>query len=118
MHLRPPVRAFLALLVAYAIVLGGLVGPVLGHGFDPARQLCSQGASGDPDTGPVSGDPRPQASHDCCPALCGGQMVLLPPVWSADVQIFFSLVVRALPDRDFPGPDLPGFKFARAPPAR
>jgi len=116
MHMRRPVRAFLALFVAYAIVLGAVAAPVLGHGFDPARQLCSQSASGNPDTDPASGDPRPQSGHDCCPGLCGGQVVLLPPALPADVPVSFSPIVRLLPDRDFPGTDLPGFKFARAPP--
>lgn len=95
MHMCRPVRTFLALLVAYAIVLGGIVGPVLGHGFDPSRQLCSQGAEGAPGIDPVSGDPRAQNGHDCCPALCGSASIL-PPVADAERAAFQTAVVHPL----------------------
>lgn len=86
--MRRPVRTFFVLLVAYAIVLAGLAGPVLGHGFDPSRQLCSQGAEGGPGTNPASGDPRQDNGHDCCLALCGSASIL-PPVEGDAARVAF-----------------------------
>ncbi len=89
-------RKLLALTIAYAIVLGGVVGPVLGHGFDPAQELCSP-AGQHAALGKLPGSPAEAPSHpDCCPALCGSLAAILPPAPGvAQVHRFSGFLVPA-----------------------
>jgi len=83
------VRTSLSLLVAYAIVLGGVLGPILGQGFDPASHICAFG----PDrtsSGQAPDVPQTQATRDCCPGICGSHPALSAPVAGLDDRVFYS----------------------------
>lgn len=79
MPVRRLARTMLSLLIAYAVVLGGVLAPVLGHAANPPGQLCAYGA------GTLTANPSPDAPQprgmpdDCCPALCSGQAAIMPP---------------------------------------
>lgn len=110
-------RKLLALTIAYAIVLGGVAGPVLGHGFDPAGELCSYaGQRTVPEKLP--NNPAQTPSHpDCCPALCEAVAAILPPRMGLEqVHRFAGLFVPAT----FVARNISEnyrWKSARAPPA-
>ncbi len=78
MSLTRLARKLLALTIAYSIVLGGVIGPAAGHGFDPAQELCSpvgSAAGADP-----RGDRQSQhAGQDCCFLYCAAGVAILPP---------------------------------------
>lgn len=115
MPVRRIARTSLCLLIAYAIVLGGVLGPALGHGFDPATQFCAPGSvrsAGQPapELPPAAGD------RDCCPALCG-QPTILPAGLAAGDTVFYTRTVNAPPAHDEGQIHLVQNRSARAPPA-
>lgn len=111
MPVRRIARKCLSLLVAYAIVLLGVLGPALGHGFDPSAQLCSYGAT----TGQASDVPDAERSQDCCPALCGNQPVL-PHVPAIERVLAYSRVVHAPFEWRVEKSETASIRSARAPP--
>lgn len=110
-------RKLLALTIAYAIVLVGVAGPVLGHGFDPALELCSYAGQ---QTAPekLPGNPLQTPSHpDCCPALCKAAVAILPARLGVEQVYRFAglfapaaFVTRTISENH-------RWKSARAPPA-
>ena len=109
-------RTALSLLIAYAIVLGGVLAPALGHGFDPSAQLCTYGAEqGAADSSPEA--PQTRGMHDCCPAACGGLSAILPPVAEASPAVFRVFLIPAprADDERMVAAAYDG--YARAPPA-
>lgn len=89
MPFRLIARKLAALAVAYAIVLGGVLGAVAGRGFDPASQLCAPGAS-DAKAGQADSPPLPHDHEDCCQTLCGGAAAILSPDSAADSIAWFA----------------------------
>ena len=83
-------RTALSLLVAYAIVLGGVLAPALGHGFDPSLELCAP-ASAD---GRSPDGQRPNGAHDCCPALCGSQPAVVVPAATIGAAVFHASAIE------------------------
>jgi hypothetical protein len=115
MPVRRIARTSLCLLIAYAIVLGGVLGPALGHGFDPATQFCAPGSvrsAGQPapELPPAAGD------RDCCPALCT-QAAVLPPAPVVVAAVSYARVVHAPLTRGESSIHLIQSRSARAPPA-
>ncbi len=110
MPLRRIPRALLALLIAYAMVLGGVAPPVLGHGFEPSLQLCA------PNADPAQEAPRSADGHVCCLALCGGQAAVLPPLATPALPVDFSRIVHAVHERDTFQKFSGAHHSARAPP--
>lgn len=88
MQLSRLARSALSLLVAYAILAGGLLGASFGRAADPLSQICSFGAA-EPGKGPGPA-PSPHEAPDCCPALCGGQAVMLPPAIGLERAVRFA----------------------------
>jgi hypothetical protein len=83
MPLRRLLRALLSLLVAYAIVLGGILSPLHAPGFDPSDHLCSlgsQSAAGERIPGLPGELPQTDPRHDCCFALNGNPVILPAPI--------------------------------------
>lgn len=115
MTLRRIARSTLSLAVAYAIVLGGVLGPALGHGFDPASALCAPG-SGTPVAGHGTDLPQPQAVHDCCLVLCGGQPGLLPPATVTDRAVSYAPAIWTPLERSVSKENFARARSARAPP--
>jgi hypothetical protein len=112
MPVRRIARNSLSLLVAYVIVLAGVLGPAIGHGFDPSAHLCVPGsASADP----ASGSPESERSHDCCPALCGNQPVL-PHVAAIKRVLAYSRVVHVPFEWRVEKSETASIRSARAPP--
>jgi len=116
MPVRRIFRASLSLAVAYAIVLGGILNPALGHAFDPSMQLCAPG-SGQTSGSPAQDAPKTQELHECCLALCGAQPAVLPLAASAERTVVYFSVVRTQIERRIVSADFRQTRSARAPPA-
>ncbi len=110
-------RMTLSLVIAYAIVLGGVAGASLGHAYGPAAEFClSQPANAD--LPPDSDRHEPYRAHDCCPALCGGLAGLPSPPSAAGQAVRF-FVTAAWSPKAWSGGET-GYTqshSARAPPA-
>lgn len=117
MDCRRLASAFLALTVAYAIVLGGVLGPALSHGFDPADQYCAPGGVGAPlGAGSDRGDsPKQQSNHDCCPAVCGSAPIL-PSGAQVEAPLAYSPVVHEAAAQEPAKLSTTHARSARAPP--
>jgi hypothetical protein len=115
MPFRRIARTSLSLLVAYAIVLGGVLSPAVGHGFDPSMQLCAPGG-GEATSGPAQDSPQTRALHECCLALCGGQPVILSPAAGAARTVFYTSLVWAPYERRTLQTCFVQTRSARAPP--
>lgn len=123
MPLRRLTRTALSLLIAYAIVLGGVLAPTLGHGlgqglghgFDPSAQLCAYGAVQPAEPSPDG--PQPRGMHDCCPALCGGLSAVVPPVAEIERTAVYTFLIRAPGGQSAITADTAHAPSARAPPA-
>lgn len=116
MLVRRVLRPSLSLFVAYAIVLGGVLNPALGHGFDPSMQLCVPG-SGQTSGSPAQDGPKTQGLHECCLALCGAQPAMLPFAAAAERTVSYFSVVRTHIERRIVSADFRQARSARAPPA-
>lgn len=114
-----PVRRFarmtLSLLIAYAIVLGSVLAPAFGHGFDPASALCAPGKAA-PDHG--ADFPQSPGGHECCLALCGGLPAVLSPAAETDRVVFDASAASIPLERRAPSGIFAHTHSARAPPAR
>lgn len=103
-------RILLALTLAYALVLSGVAVPALGHGLGAADELCAAPAGPAPD--PASAHP-----HDCCPALCGAGVAILPSRLGLPQAGSFADLLAPTPFAARHDGVNRGWKSARAPPA-
>lgn len=114
MPIRRFVRASLSLLVAYALVLGGALGPAYPHGFDPSQHLCSvaQELAGSEAPGQSKNDQR----HDCCFAFASAP-VIAPPYTSIARTLAYYPVLHISLAQVLSSFTSAGLSLARAPPS-